>query len=372
MKINPLGIIFSDTHVEDFIELTAGRTTASIPFGGRYRLIDFTLSNMTNSGITKVGVITKSNYQSLLDHISSGKEWDLSHKNGGLFILPPFGRAHTGIYKSRLEALNGIQEFIRKSSNEYVVLSDCNVIANMNLQEPLEFHVENNADITVVYREIPAGKSRSELYLTINTAGDGRVTDVRINSEETGEIKSSLNIWIVGKRFLEQVIPEMVSRGFSSWERDVIQKGVGQYRIYGWEFKGYAGQIGSMLDYYNISMDLLNLEVREELFYKYGHIFTKVRDEVPAKYNAGANVTDSYVSDGCVIDGTVDRSILFREVTVGPGSHISNSIVMQGTHIGSNVTLNYMVVGNEVFINDNRAMMGCHTCPIHISKGSVI
>ncbi len=277
---NPLGIIFSDMHDENLQELTAGRTTASIPFGGRYRLIDFTLSNMVNSGITKVGVITKNNYQSLLDHINSGKEWDLSHKREGLYILPPFGRAHSGIYQGRLEALNGVLEFIRRSSNDYVILSDCDVIANGDLRQPLEYHIRKSADITVIYRKTPAGSS-TKTVSAMTVAGDGRITEVRINPEEDGEINTGLNIWIVGKRFLERIITEASSKGLNSWERDVIQKCVGRYRIFGWEFKGYAGQIGSMRDYYKISMELLDLKVRKELFFQHGHIFTKVRDECP-------------------------------------------------------------------------------------------
>jgi glucose-1-phosphate adenylyltransferase len=325
MKGNPLGIIFSDMHGENLQELTAGRTTASIPFGGRYRLIDFTLSNMVNSGITKIGVIAKSNYQSLLDHINSGKEWDLSHKREGLYILPPFGRAHAGVYQGRLEALRGILEFIRRSSNEYVILSDCDIIANGDLRKPLEYHIQKSADITMIYRRMSIETDDTKTISSLTVDPDGRITDVRINPEDSGILNVGLNIWIVGKNFLERVITETSSRGLVSWERDIIQQGVQQgFRIYGWEFKDYAGQIGSMSDYYRISMDLLNLDVRDELFYRCGHIFTKVRDEVPAKYGEEAQVRDSCVADGCIIDGTVDHSVVFRDVQIGKGSQINH------------------------------------------------
>lgn len=368
----PLGIIFSDMHDENVRELTENRTTASIPFGGRYRLIDFPLSNMVNSGITRVGVVTKNNYQSLLDHLKSGKEWDLSHKRDGLYLLPPFGRAHSGMYKSRLEALRGILDFIRRSPNETVVLADCDVIANEDLREPLRYHLEKHADITLVYQKRPAksGFTKTVSALTMNR--DGRVTEVRIDPEDDGERNAGLNIWIIGKSLLERIITTAASSGLSSWERDVIQQGIGRYRIFGWEFKGYSGQIGSVLDYYRISMEILNLDVRSELFFRYGHIFTKVHDEVPARYGENAKVADSMVADGSSVDGTVEHSVIFRDVKIGKGSRISNSIIMQGAHIGENVTLNCAIVDRDTYFNDNRTMMGYETCPIYIGKASIV
>ncbi|MCX7614969.1 MAG: glucose-1-phosphate adenylyltransferase subunit GlgD, partial [Clostridiales bacterium] len=162
-------------------------------------------------------------------------------------------------------------------------------------------------------------------------------------------------------------------RGLVSWERDIIQQGVHLgYRIYGWEFKGYAGQIGSMRDYYRISMDILDLDVREELFYRHGHVFTKVRDEVPAKYGEKAQVSDSCVADGCIIDGIVDHSVIFRDVRIGACSHINNSIIMQGARIGKNVKLDCVIVDKDVYINDNRTLIGFLTHPIYIKKSSII
>lgn len=372
MTGNPLGVIFSDMHGEGLRDLTACRTTASIPFGGRYRLIDFTLSNMVNSGVKKVGVVTKNNYQSLLDHINSGKEWDLSHKRDGLYILPPFGREHSGMYQSKLEAMSGILDFIRHSTNEYVILSDCNVIANGDLRLPLFYHIEKRADITVVYRRRPAKSNSAKPMFVLSVGSDGRITDVRMSTELDGDVNTPLNIWIIGKSLLERIVAEAASSGLTSWERDVIQKGVDRYRIFGWEFKGYGGQIESMQDYYRISMEMLDLNVRRELFSQHGHIFTKVHDEVPAKYGENAQVVDSCVADGCVIDAAVEHSVIFRDVKIGSGSHIRNSIVMQGTRIGDNVTLNCTIVDKDVYINDGRTIMGYQTCPVYIGKSSIV
>lgn len=372
MNVNPLGIIFSDTQDDNLQELTCGRTTASIPFGGRYRLIDFTLSNMVNSGVKKIGVITRSNYQSLINHINTGKEWDLSHKREGLYILPPFGRERSGMYKDRLEALYGILDFIRSSNNDYVILSDCDVVANQDFREPLEYHIKKGADLTVVYRKTFVESYSAKNMFTFSFDEEGRIKEVRNNPENTGELSIGMNVWIVGKRFLERIISECYSRGLGSWEYFVMQKGFSRHNIYGWEFKGYAGQIGSMGDYYRVSMDMLDSNVREELFYKFGHIFTKVRDDVPTKYSENADVKDSCIADGSIIEGTVEHSIIFRDARIGKGSHISNSIIMQGTYIGNNVTLNSVIVDKDVRINDNRTMMGFESCPIHIKKASVI
>lgn len=372
MKLNALGIIFSNMHDQTMQELTSMRTMASVPYGGRYRLIDFVLSNMYNSGITKVGVITKNNYQSLMDHLGSGKEWDMSHKREGLYILPPFGRSQSGVYKSRIEALSGIREFIQKSTNENVIMSDCDEICNMDYGAPLEFHNKNQADITCVYRRgrLERDGTRGNLTYRINRAG--RVMEVMIDPQTDSEVNIGAHIWIVRKTFLERVVADAASRGIESWERGILMNGAKDYRIFCWRFNGYLGHINSMSHYFNINMDLLKTDVREELFYKYGHIYTKVRDEAPARYGSGASVKNSLVADGCVIEGSVENSIIFRGVKIGRGAVVSNSIVMQGSRVDDNAQLNYVIVDKDVFITSNRSLMGYGTYPLFISKGSVV
>lgn len=372
MSSQTLGIIFSNMHDEELQDLTVRRTIASIPFGGRYRLIDFVLSNMYNSGITKVGVITKSNYQSLMDHVGSGKEWDMAHKREGLFILPPFGHAQSGIYKSRLDALSGITDFLRRSTNEYVLMSDSNVVCNMNLNQPIDFHIRNHADITAICRHTIVPKDVAGRVTAYHPDHSGRVTDMELNPAADGEILMGLNMWVVGRAFLERIVAEAASRGYGSWERDVLQKRLGDYRVFAWEFDGYAGRIDSIKDYFRVNMDLLRKEVREELFYRYGHIYTKVRDEVPAKYGPDAAVSHSFVADGCTVEGSVEDSILFRGVHIGKGSHVSHSIVMQGTRIGENVRLNYLIVDKDAYISDSRVLMGYDSYPLFIGKGGMV
>jgi glucose-1-phosphate adenylyltransferase len=359
-------------HDESVQELTSKRTMASIPFGGRYRLIDFALSNMYNSGLTKVGVITKSNYQSLMDHIGSGKEWDLSRKREGLFILPPFGSNQSGVYKGRLEALNGISEFIHRSVGDYVIMTDCDTICNLNYSIPLEFHIKNHADVTVICKKCKADNSGSHGMISYMSDENGRVNEIIVNPQQGDECNIGLNMWIVNRSFLENSLSEAQSRSLVSWERDILQKSCENHNIYCWNFDGYAGRINTMFQYFHANMDLLSSDVRRELFFRYGHIYTKVRDEVPAKYGDCSNVSNSLVADGCVIEGEVENSILFRGVTIGKGAKISNSIIMQGTKIGSNVKLNYVIIDKDVFIKDNRILMGFDTYPLYIAKACVV
>lgn len=372
MSVNAFGIIFSNMHDESMQELTSKRTMASIPFGGRYRLIDFALSNMYNSGITKVGVITKSNYQSLMDHLGSGKEWDLSRKREGLFILPPFGNAQFGVYKGRLEALAGVSEFIHRSSGDYVIMTDCDTICNLNYSIPLEYHIKNNADVTVICKRMRTDGSSSKGEVAYMSGDGGRVKEIIMGPSQDNEYNIGLNMWIVNRSFLESILAEAQSRSLQSWERDVLQKNCDNYRIFSWNFDDYVGLINNMTQYFHTNMDLLSADVRKELFFKFGHIYTKVRDEVPAKYGDCAKVSNSLIADGCVIEGEVENSIVFRGVSVGRGAKISNSIIMQGTKIDANVKLNYVIIDKDVFIKDNRILMGFDSYPLYIAKGCVV
>ena len=372
MSGRAFGIIFSNMHDESVHELTSKRTMGSIPYGGRYRLIDFVLSNMYNSGITKVGVITKSNYQSLMDHVGSGKEWDLSRKREGLFILPPFGRAQSGVYKGRLDALIGIREFINRSTSDYVIMSDCDNICNLNYSIPLDSHIANHADVTVICKRRPCDNSGSRDTVAYISDKDGRVSEIEIGPPQGQSYDIGLNMWIVNKSFLENMLDDAQSHNYQSFERDILQRGCDKHRIFTWNFDGYAGNVNTIQQFFHTNMDLLDSAIRDELFFRYGHIYTKVRDDVPAKYGDNATVCNSLIADGCVIEGEVENSVLFRGVSIGKGAKISNSIVMQGTKIDSNVKLNYVIIDKDATIKDNRILMGFDSYPLYIAKGSVV
>lgn len=366
-----LGIIFANLHDKDIGELTSVRSIGSVPFGGRFRLIDFVLSNMVNSGITKVGVITKTNYQSLMDHVGSGKHWDLSRKNGGLIMLPPFGAGDTGPYSSRLGAIKNIEPFLRHSDEEYVVMSDCDNVCNINIAAVVQAHIDRHADITVVARkkELVNKKPRT----IIETDCDGRVTKVINTDKASGEKIVFANIFVMNRKFLLSVIENSAEHNYNSFSRDVLVKGAKDYRIFTYMQEGYFANIDNIGNYYKHSLELLDKRIRDELFYRDGaNIYTKVRDSAPCKIGSEAVVTNSLIADGCVIEGEVKNSILFRGVKIAKGAKITDSIVFQDSVIGRNSTLNCVIADKLVTILEGRTLSGHETHPYFIAKCAVI
>lgn len=368
MKI--AGIVFSNIHDKSIHELTASRTLASVPFGGRYRLIDFVLSNMVNSGISKVGVITKHNYQSLMDHVGSGKYWDLSRKNGGLMVLPPFGaEAGSTLYASRFEALCNAAQFIRRSDEEYFVLSDCDTVCTIDFADVVQKHIDTHSDITLVYRRQPACAGR----LAITRDKNGRVTACRPADKLTGEKDIMTNMLVANREFLLNLIENAAELGIKSFSRDVIMRGLDKYRIYGYEHTGYFALIDSVANYYKYSLELLDKEKRDALFYdKTGSIYTKVRDSAPLRIEDTARVSDSIIADGCVIEGDVSGSILFRGVRVCKGAVVKNSILFQNTVVCTGSRLNCVIADKQVKILEGRELSGHPTHPYTIAKNTVI
>ena len=370
MAHSAVGVIFSNIHDENIPELSRHRTMASIPYGGRYRLIDFALSNMVNAGITTVGVVTKYNYQSLLDHLGSGKDWDLARKDGGIILLPPYSDETDTPYSNRLEALKGITGFLNHRNEEYVVISDCDGIAHIDLADIIAYHEAKGADITMAYHE-EAGKIEQSYFLTFAANEDGRIEEVQISPKTTATSKSNvyINIMVINREFLLNIIQDAVTRGLTSFGKDILTKQVDALKLYAYRFGGYYAGINSIQKYYQHSMELLSKPTRDELFGG-RDIYTKVRDSAPSKYTDSAIVKNSLISDGCVIEGTVENCILFRGVKVGKGTVIRNSIVMQDTVIGDHASLNCVVTDKNVVIRDRRVLSGCEVQPYFLTKGA--
>ncbi|MCM1053994.1 MAG: glucose-1-phosphate adenylyltransferase subunit GlgD [Bacteroides sp.] len=369
---NVLGLIFANMHDSTISDLTKLRTMGSVPFGARYRLIDFTLSNMVNSGINTVGVITKANYQSLIDHIGSGAEWDLSRKNGGLHILPPYGHINGGLYRGRLEALAGVLDFIRHNDAEYVLISDTDVIANIDLRKVVENHEETGADITMIYAKTvcDAERSRTKTLLSVNDAG--KVYDILVRPEISGEHNVSLNMFVMKKDFLQQLIIEKAGKNLYSFEVDVLQHMLGELNIYGYKFEGYNAQIDSIKTYFSANMELMNPHVRKELFTSDDPIYTKVRDEAPAKYGLDSECRNSIIADGCIIEGKVENCVLFRGVKIGKNAVVKNCILMQDTIVGEKCEMNYVITDKNVMIGNYRSIGGTESYPIFVGKGASV
>lgn len=371
------GLIFSNIHNSSIPELTGIRTMASIPFGCRYRLVDFPLSNMVNSGINKIGIVTHNNYQSLLDHIGTGKDWDLARRSGGIKLLPPFIASYQDsnggrLYTTRLEALMGVSGFISRCKEDYIVLSDCDGICNIDLQKVIDRHVETNADLTIVTRKVNGKSDIAPRSKVIVSGEDGRITDVYsyLGNEEVSEI--STNIMVANRTFLLNIISDAGSHGYTNFYQDIVAKALVRARIYRYLYEGIYIQITSLESYFRNSMQLLEPNVRDGLFREDSPIYTKLRNSAPTRYAEGSKVTNSYVADGCVIEGTVENSIIFRGVTVGKGTVVKNSILMQDTFTGNNVTLNCVITDKNVVVRDGRVLSGHESMPFFIPKGSMV
>ena len=368
MASNVLGIIYSNIYDECVSELTSVRTMGSVPFAGRYRLIDFTLSGMVNAGITKIGVSTKANYQSLLDHLGSGKPWDLSRKVDGLTILPPFTIMGdgSGFYRNRIEALAGIKNYISHSNKDYVVLADCNVVANIDYGAFIDEHIRSGADISIAYKK----GEKPKISDLMNFGFDGeRIRSVKIG--EYGNCAYSLNVIILKRTLLERLIDSAKAVGAQSFELDIIGKNVDSLFIRGVEITGYAEMIDSLKTYYDISMRLISGEYKS-LFTKSNPIYTKVRDNMPTIYGLSSKAANSLIADGCIIKGTVENSILFRGVYIAEDAVVKNSIVMQDAYISQGSRINCAILDKEAFVKPNVELSGASSWPIYIGKNITV
>ena len=372
------GLIFSNIHNSSMPELTSVRTMASVPYGCRYRLIDFPLSNMVNSGISKIGIIAHNNYQSLMDHIGTGKDWDLARRSGGIRILPPFIASYNSanggkLYTTRLEALMGVTSFISKCTEEYIVLSDCDGICTIDLNEVLADHIKKNADITIVTRPVSEKKDiPSDGATEIKCDENGFATEVSAYIEHDRPANISTNIMIANRLFLLNAINDASAHGYSHFYKDIIARRVKSARINCYQYDGIYLQITSLESYFRCSMQLLEPEVRHGLFVEENPIYTKLRNSAPTVYAEGSQVKNSYVADGCVIEGTVENSIIFRGVHIGKGTVVKNSILLQDTYTGDNVNLNCVITDKNVVIRNNRVLSGHESMPFFISKGAMV
>lgn len=373
------GIIFSNIHDNNIPELTRNRTMASVPFGCRYRLIDFALSNMVNSNINNVSVITHYNYQSLMDHLGSGKDWDLARRAGGIKILPPFITAYANyensLYTTRLEALKSVSHSISKIPDDYVVLSDCDVICNIDLNDMIKNHIENDADITIAVKNVKLTKEQAKMNVIFDADNNGRIFDVQAYPTNfVGEADINLNIMVMSRHYLQEIILDAIAHNYNSLTKDIMLKNVNRknFRIY--RYEGYFACISSSEDYYKSNMELINDKtVREQLFgIKNRPIYTKVRNSAPTYYSPDARVKNSLIADGCEIYGEVENSIIFRGTKIGKGTVVKNCILFQDTFTGENVKLNCVIADKNVVIRDNKNLSGDESLPFYLAKGKMI
>lgn len=369
---NVLGLVFANMHDTTLGDMTKNRTMGSVMFGGRYRLIDFPLSNMVNSGISEVGVITKSNYQSLLDHLGSAREWDLARKKGGLYILPPFGNVESTLYRGRIEALYGAMSFIKHSRAKYVILSDCDVVTNIDYKPIVAAHIESGADITAVAHTGVYSSDDIKTSTVFNVDADKNVTSVLINPDISGTCTTSLNVFVMSMDFLIETVNDAMARGNVSFERNILQEKCRELKIKIYEYDNYFSKLNSPESYFKSNMALLEPDNARKLFVPKRSIYTKVSDNAPVKYDLDSKVSNSLIADGCIIDGEVENSVLFRGVKVGKGAKVKNCILMQGTVVGDNAELNYLITDKNVSICENHILTSSPQYPMYVGKGASV
>ena len=365
---NALGVIFANSYDNLVPELVAERTMASIPFAGRYRMIDFVLSNMANAGVDNVSVIVRKNYHSLMDHLGAGREWDLTRKRGGLNIVPPFAERSVKMYSGRVDALDSILNWLEAQKERYVILSDSYIAMNFDFGSLIDAHVASGADVTMVYNRAPIPEgARSDNY-TIRIDETGRVQEILSNDYRMGEQNLAMNIYVIERESLIHLIHDAAVRGLVYFERDILARNLKLLNVQAYEFKGYAARVSDMKSYFDENMRLLQAGNVDKLFNEGNPIYTKIRDDNPTRYLEGSKVKNSLLADGCVVEGTVENSVLFRGCQIKKGAVVRNCVLMQDTVVEENSSVEYVVTDKNVHITADKKLIGTDSFPVFVAK----
>lgn len=365
-----MGMIVTGGRKDAMGELVAKRSVSAIPVGGKYRAIDFVLSNMVNAGIDKVGIVTQYSFRSLMDHLGSGKEWDLDRRHDGLFIFPPYlAGEESGWYKGSADGMHNNLTFLKRSTDEYVLITTGNCIYKADYNKLMEAHKESEADITIMYRDMSDLDPEEWVnFGNLELDESGRIIDFLEKPVHPKGPTASLGVYILKRTLLIDLLVEAHAKARYDFARDIIIRKLNDLNIRGYKFEGYWRSMSSIPMFYRCNMEMINPEVTKELFEENGRVFTKVKDETPTKYNEEALVRESVIADGCIIEGEVYNSVLSRGVKVGKGTVIRNSIIMQDTIIGEGVHLDYVILDKEVKVNDGKVLRGEQSHPVIVGK----
>lgn len=368
--MNVMGLVFANIYDSSLGELTNKRTMASLPYGGRYRQIDFTLSNMTNAGIRHIGIITKYNYQSLMNHIGSGEEWDLEIEEGGLEFLTPYAMSHSGSYRGKLDAIHSAENFLDLSTEEYVIMADSGVLCAIDLQKVMDAHIASGKDVTVVAKAgICNGEKQMDLALKLDA--DGNVTDMAVDYAASPDYIASMGLFVVKRELLMKAAAGCVARNLYRFERDFVllawQRKDITVNVY--QFRNTALFNESTEEFFRNNLALLDEKIRNSMFREGLTIYTKVRDQVPSYYGDASEIDNCIVADGCVLQGTAEHSVLFRGVKLGKGAKVKDCVVMANTVIGDGAELSCCILDKDVVINPGVKLSGTPEHPVILKRG---
>ena len=369
------GLIFADAQESGLGRLLNERTQAAVPFGARYRLIDFALSNLVNANIQNVGIILKQNYHSLMNHVTSGSAWDLDRKNGGLQFLPPFATADNtdAVYKNRLEGLIANRTFLKDLNEDYILFTNAGYAANLDYAGMLDAHIRSGARATVMYVRKPAVRSESVRSVFLRVDREQRVTDLDFDTTKQEGMVCSLESYIFNREELIRLIDEAVRMEKRSLRKDIIVPMIASGGLFGYEAKTSVLFIDSLQSYLEGSLALLEPEVRSDIFEsENGPIITKIKDSAPAKYGAEAVVSNSLIASGAVVEGTVRNSVIFRGVRVEKGAEVDHCVLMQNAVISEGSNLSYAILDKNSFVEKDRKLAGYLTHPFMLDRGERI
>ncbi len=364
-------IIFANSNDKLLKRLTEKRSMASVPFGSRYRLVDFTLSNLVNAGITNVGIITNANYRSLMDHVGSGIYWDLDRKNGGIHILAPYMANDVRRFRGTIDALNAATDFIKRCESDYIVLCAADILANMDIDKVIQYHIEKGADITSVYHKGVLPENRDDAMI-LTLENDCRIKSIAFDCDHTAEECYGVGITVIGRELLSKLVDDAVETDLASFNRDVLAKKTSELKIYGYEHTGFIALMNGTDAYCKAHLDLLDSNVRHDLFNPERPIYTKTRDDMPTRYGINSCVKNCVVADGCVIDGTVKNSVLSRGVKIEKGAVVENCILMQEARVGANAQICNVVADKNAVIGDDIVMKAPADKRVFISKNEIL
>ncbi|MDG5787879.1 glucose-1-phosphate adenylyltransferase subunit GlgD [Evansella sp. AB-P1] len=357
-------------HEHDFLkELTYFRCGAAVPFAGRYRLIDFTLSNMIQSRVKDVAIFCRSKYRSLMDHLGTGGNWELARRNGGLFILPPDFNDPTDISKGDLQYFHNNRDYFLRGSASHVVVSGSQFISNNDYQEAFQHHLKTNAEITLIYTKVDQFSDEHSPCLRAELDEDGWVTN--LTNDKTNPCIYT-GVYIINKDLLIGLVDDCIAHHKDHFFQHGIKDNISKLKVQTFEHKGYCAFINSVDSFFKHNMDLLSMDNYKSLFYKDSFIKTKNSNEPPTKYKDQAEVKGSLIANGCVINGVVEKSVLFRGVNVKEGASIKNSVIMQRCTIESGVHLENVILDKDVYVTAGQTLIGGKDQPFVVAKRKIM
>ena len=367
-----MGIIFANDGSAS--ALTEKRTMASLPFGGRYRQVDFALSNMACAGIHRVGIVTRHSYQSLMNHVGSGEEWGLTMKEGGLEYLTPYSSSKVNDYRGKLESIYTAMSFLESDTDdELVVMMDSAILSNIDLTEIIDSHMESGRDITIVTKAGVADGNRV-VDLAVKMDAKGEIADMVVDFAAPADYDTSMDIFVLNKHWLMDSVKDHIAHNLYHMDRDFVmgQWKAGKATINVCKFDGVAMFNESVEEYFRNSLELTKKEIRADLFGRNHPVYTKVRDRVPTYYGAECEVKNCYVADGCMLYGQVEDSILFRQVTIHPGAEVENCLIMNDTVVHEDCELKYVILDKDVVVRAGTKLMGTPKNPVIIKRGEIV